>query len=154
MYSQEDYLAVGKQLNKRRLVCALPLILLLAAIVYSFILRIEWLSAALLALLTVLALFCHQMFILPVKQYQAFLQLALHGRNRKDAVRFDGISGQTVVREGLRCYPVTMRADCKKEELEERTYYWDANLPLPAWQQGQPINILSHEKLITGWQTP
>lgn len=154
MYSQEDYLAVGRQLRKRRLVCALPLVLLLAAIVLSFLQRIEWLSAALLALLAVSALFCHQLFILPVKRYQAFLQLALHGRNRKDMVRFDNISLQAVVREGLRCYPATMRADSQNEELDERTYYWDANLPFPDWQQGQEICLMSHEKLITGWETP
>lgn len=130
----------------------IPEILILSVLVYSFIIRVQWLSDALLSLLAVMIYFSVTMSILPVKRYKDFLNNAVHGKNRVETLRFDTLNEETVEREGVRFYPVTMRADTIKEELDERQFYWDANLSLPEWTEGSYLKLTSHEKMITGWE--
>ena len=152
MYTQDDIDALGKQIRKRVLVWLIPEIMLLAVIVFSFTRRMEWLTGLSLALLSMLLMFSLSMSIFPVKRYQRFLYNAVKGRNREDLVHYTSTGTETVYREGVRFYPVTMRADTLKEELEERQYYWDANLPLPDWQKDELLRLRSHEKMITAWE--
>lgn len=152
MYQETDLQSIRQQMHRRILIWLIPEAALLALVVYSFILRIEWLTSLLFALLLAVILFSVTLFILPVRRYLHFVMNALHGRNRVDTAAFDTVDAETVVREGVRCHPITMRADTIKEELDERSYYWDANLPLPDWQKGEYIRLRSHEKMVTGWQ--
>lgn len=152
MYTEQHMDAVKVQL-KNRVLLFLPIELaLFAGFIYSFVPRVQWLSAVLLSLLCIVVVFSLTLYILPVKRYQDYLRNALHGRNRQDLLRFDTREEVAVLREGVRVYPVTMRADTQKEELDERTFYWDANLPFPSWVQGQQLQLRSHERLITGWE--
>ena len=152
MYTQNDIDSINAQLRKRTLLWLIPELLLLAILIVSFINRIEWLTSVIFALLCAVAVFSLTVSILPVKRYRNFLRNAVHGRNRVDTVAFDTIDREIVSREGVRFYPVTMRADTIKEELDERQYYWDANQPFPEWQQSEKIILTSHERMITGWQ--
>ncbi|MGI6725777.1 MAG: hypothetical protein ACOX62_06215 [Christensenellales bacterium] len=152
MYTQDDIDSLGKQLRKRVLVWLIPETMLLAVIVFSFTRRMEWLTGLSLALLSMLLMFSLSMSIFPVKRYQRFLYNAVKGRNRVDLVHFASMDTELVYREGVRFYPVTMRADTLKEEYEERQYYWDANLALPDWQQDEFLRLTSHEKMITAWE--
>lgn len=152
MYTQKDIDSIQGQLRKRIILWLVPAVLLLAGIIYSYTLRLEWLSGVLTALLMAMLVFAMTLSILPVKQYRDFLRNAVHGRNREETLVFDLIQSETVIREGVRFYPVTMRADTIKEELDERQFYFDANLPLPDWKQGERLNVRSHEKMVTGWQ--
>ncbi|NLX82564.1 MAG: hypothetical protein GXZ04_01910 [Clostridiales bacterium] len=152
MYTQNDLDAITKQLKQRVLFWLMPEVLLLLLVIVSFIQRIEWLTSLLFALLCATVLFSLVLFILPVKRYRQFLMNALFARSRTDVAAFDIIEDlATVTREGVRFYPVTMRADTIKEELDERSYYWDANLPLPDWQKGEYIELRSHERMIINW---
>lgn len=152
MYTQNDIDSVNAQMKKRVMVWWIPKILVLSALVYSFIIRIQWLSGALFSLLAIMIYFSVTMSILPVKRYKEFLNNAVHGKNRVDTLRFDTLDQETVEREGVRFYPVTMRADTLKEELDERQFYWDANLSLPDWTQGSYLKLTSHERMIIGWE--
>lgn len=152
MYTQKDIDSVNAQMKKRVMVWWIPKILILSVLVYSFIIRIQWLSSALFSLLAMMIYFSVTMSILPVKRYKQFLNNAVHGKNRVDTLRFDTLDQETVEREGVRFYPVTMRADTLKEELDERQFYWDANLSLPDWTQGNYLKLTSHERMIIGWE--
>lgn len=152
MYTQEDINAVQAQYKKRLLYWLMPAILILILVIFSFVYRVQWLTITLFALMCAYLLFTWSLLILPVRSYRIFLQNAVHGRNRQDKLRFDSIAKDTVTREGARFYPVTLRADTLKEEMDERSFYWDANLPLPPWQKGDMLDLRSHEKMITGWQ--
>ena len=152
MYTQNDIDSINAQQRKRTLLWLIPELLLLASLIVSFINRIEWLTSVIFALLCAVVVFSLTVSILPVKRYRDFLRNAVHGRNRVDTVAFDAIDRQIVNREGVRFYPVTMRADTIKEELDERQYYWDANLPFPEWRENEKITLTSHERMITGWQ--
>lgn len=153
MYTQTDIDTIHAQYKKRIGLWLIPLGILLGFLVYSLAIRLEWLTSALFAVLCALLLFALSNSILPVRNYRRFLQNAVYGRNRQDSLAFDVFGEEAVTREGVRFYPVTLRADTIKEELDERSFYWDANLPKPDWQKGQRLSIRSHEKMITGWQT-
>ena len=152
MYTQKDIDQVNRQLRKRVLLWLVPEALILAALVYSFFPRLEWLSGLLLALLMAVLLASLSLSILPVRRYREFLRNAVHGRNRVETHTYDSAQEQPVMREGVRFFEMTFRADTVKEELDERTYYWDANLPLPGWEHGERVTLRSHEKMITGWE--
>ena len=152
MYTQKDIDSIQGQLRQRIILWLVPAVLLLAGIIYSYTLRLEWLSGVLTALLMAMLVFAMTLSILPVKQYRDFLRNAVHGRNREETLVFDLIQSETVIREGVRFYPVTMRADTIKAELDERQVYFDANLPQPDWKQREHLNVRSHEKMVTGWQ--
>ncbi len=152
MYTQKDVDSVNAQMKRRVFFWLIPEVILLCALVYSFIKRVEWLSALLLSLLAILLFASLTLSILPVKRYRDFIKNAVHGRNRVETVRFDAFEEETVQREGVRFYPVLMRADTKKEELEERQFYWDANKSRPEWTQGSQYTLTSHEKMIIAWE--
>lgn len=152
MYTQNDIDSLNAQIKQRALLWLIPELLVLAGLIYSFIIRIEWLSGVLLSLLAILIYFSITMSILPVKKYRDFLKNAVHGRNRVETLRFDSFEEETVEREGVRFYPVLMRADVPKEELDERRFYWDANLTRPDWIKGSQVSLTSHEKMITAWK--
>ena len=152
MYTQQDIDSVNAQMKNRVIRWLIPEILILSVLVYSFIIRIQWLSNTLMAILTMIVYFSISMSILPVKRYRDFLKNAVHGKNRVETLRFDTLNKETVEREGVRFYPVTMRANTLKEELDERQFYWDANLSLPEWTQGSYLKLTSHERMITGWE--
>lgn len=151
MYTEHDILSINQQMKRRIAAWLLPEILLLTAIALSLVWRLQWLTASLFALLCAVILFSLVNFILPVKWYRAFLGNAVRGRNRTDTVAFVALGAEAVTREGVRFYPVTMRADIPKQELDERLYYWDANLPFPGWASGETIQVTSHERMITAW---
>ncbi len=151
MYTQENIDQINEQLRRRVLAWLLPELLVLAGLAYSFVPRLQWLSGLLLAVLVVLLIASLSLSILPVRRYRNFLTNAVHGRNREETHTFDSLQEEAVVREGVRFHEMTFRADTIKEELDERTYYWDANLPLPTWQKGQRVRLRSHERMITGW---
>ena len=152
MYTEKDILDLSEQLKQRVLVWLMPEALLLAAVIFSFIRRIEWLSSLLFALLCAVILFSLNLTILPVSRYRAFLRNALNGRTTRSVAVFVSFAEEPVKREGVRFYPLIMRVDSVKEEMDERQFYWDANLPKPEWKAGDRITSRSYERQIIAWE--
>lgn len=152
MYTTQNIEDVTRQLRKRTLLLLAPVMLLLAALALSFVSRVQWLSAALLSLMAIILIAGLHLFILPVRKYRDFLKAAAHGKTRRDELAFQAVEAVPVLREGIKVYPVMMLAEHTKEGLEERQYYYDANLPLPDWKRGERLALTSHERLITAWE--
>ncbi len=152
MYKEKDINDLTAQVRKRTALWLIPEALLLAGVAVSLKYRIEWLTSLLFALLCALVLFSLTLSILPVVHYKAFLRSALRGRTSRSVAVFQSMEREPVVREGVRFYPLTMRVDSAKEELDERQFYWDANLPRPDWREGDKIALRSHERQIVQWE--
>lgn len=152
MYTETDILDLTRQLNNRLMRWMIPEALLLAAVIFSFVRRIEWLSSLLFALLCAVILFSLNLSILPVSRYRAFLRNALNGRTTQSVAVFVSYGKEPVLREGVRFYPLMMRVDSAKEEMDKRQFYWDANLPKPEWQAGDRIASRSYERQIIAWE--
>jgi hypothetical protein len=151
MYHQSDIADIQKQLRRRILAWLMPGVVLLCLVVFCFIKRVEWLTAALFALLGCLAVFAMHLYILPLARYRRFLELAVHGRQRHSVLLFKSFDDQAVVREGVRFYPLLFSAGSPGEAMDDRLIYWDANLPPPTWNPGDKLAIFSHEKALTSW---
>ncbi len=152
MYSQTDITDINTQLKRRIIAWLLPAALLLALVIAAFVARIEWLTAALFALLGCLLLFSLSLYILPLIKYRRFLALAIHGRQRRSVVAFKKSDNDTVMRDGVNYYPLLFTAGLPQEAMDDRLFYWDANLPLPAWKPGEKLVLFSHEKALTHWE--
>ena len=152
MYSMNDVIGLNRQLRARTLLWLIPEALLLAGIIVSFIVRIQWQTALLSFFLGAVILFSLSLFILPVKHYRDFLLAALQGKTSRFTMAFKAFEETAVMMEGVRFYPLLMKVDSPKEGLDERRFFWDANLPRPAWHQGDHITLHSHEKMVISWE--
>lgn len=152
MYGPKDISDIKKQRNRRILIWLLPEATLLALVVLSFLRRCEWLTTALFALLGWVVFFSLSLYILPLARYQKHLERAVHGRQRVSTLSFKSSSGEPVLREGVAFLPLLLSAGSPQEAMDDRQLYWDANLPLPAWQPGDKLILHSHEKAITRWE--
>ena len=83
MYTKQDYDDLSAQLKNRLLLLAIPTVLLLAGIVYSLVIRMQWLTVGLTLVLGCMIIFCYLMFISPIRYYRAHVQHALYGKVRQ-----------------------------------------------------------------------
>ncbi len=150
MYRKEDAEALKRQLRRRTLCWLLPEAALLFGVAWSFVRRIAWLTPLMTSLLGAVILFSLTVCLLPLRRYAAFVSGALAGRSRRSVVTFDSREEAAVLREGVRIYPVHAQGG-GRAEYQERLFYWDANLPPPAWQAGERLALLTHERFIVGW---
>ena len=151
MYTEEHLESLGKQLRGRTLLWLVPEAVLLLAVVLSWRLRSEWVTGALTSALFAVVLFSMTASILPVRRYRDFVRQALHGKTTRDEAAFLSVGEEAEEHEGIRVYPVLMRADVVKQELSERRFFWDANLPLPDWRPGERLALRSWERIIVWW---
>ena len=152
MYTEQDYSSISAQLKKRVLAASIPVVLLLGGIVWSFIVRIKWLTMLLTALTGAYCVFMHGMLIAPVTAYRRHIANALTGRTRKTTGIFKEMEATAVQREGVQYFPMLITVGDPADPEDDRLFYYDANLPRPDWTSGQKLTITSHDKFVTDWQ--
>ena len=82
LYTEQDFSDIRAQLNKRLLFTAIPTVILLAAIIVSFVFRVKLLTMALTLILGAGLIFVYSMLIYPVYAYKRHLNNVLHGKTR------------------------------------------------------------------------
>ncbi len=152
MYSKEDLVSVGRQLRNRVILCVVPAAALAAGVVVSFLLRTQWLTVLLSILLGSAAIFCHGVFISPVLAYRRHIESALRGRTRETRGVFRHFAAEKAEREGVRFVPLTVNVGGALMEEDDRLFYYDANLPLPQWREGDRLRIESIDKAVVRWR--
>lgn len=152
MYTEQDCDAITRQYRRAVILWLIPETLLLTGVVISFVFRIQWLTSLLFALLGALVLFSANLYILPLRRYRSFLRAALEGKTRKSVAAFKSFSEQFALRDGVRFIPVIMHVGSPHLDMDERQFYWDRNLPLPDWKADEKIILLTHDKMIVGWE--
>ena len=101
MYTQEDFAAIDRQYKRRLLWSLIPVSILLIGLIFSFIVRIEWLSVVLLIAAGALFIFLWDTVLSPVLSYRKFLRDLLSGRKRDYSGRFKGFENLNIMREGI-----------------------------------------------------
>ena len=110
MYTQLDLDQINAQEQKRWRLLVIPEVLLLAALVYSLVIRVEWLTTALTCVMAFLFIFCYGIAIKPLRCYAKHLQNArTHPRNGRH-VQASGHGGIHGGRRGL------SRHDCLRRQ--------------------------------------
>ena len=147
MYREEDLTQVNAQIKRRWLVMALVSILLLAAIIASFIIRIEALTAGLSVLLGAFIIFMCDMMIKPLRCYATHLNNALHGRRREMTGAFISRDEDISLVDGVKYHAIHVSEKVEgDDELHERLFYFDVQVPFPQLKEGDRIHVVYHDR--------
>ena len=151
MYTEQDYADICAQIKQRFFALGIPALLLLAAVIVSFVLRIRWLTTALSIVLGAACIFCYGLLLYPVIAYKRHLDEVLHGRVRSTTGAFKEMEEQAVMREGVKYYPMLISVGDMENPEDDRLFYYDANLPRPDWQIGEMLTVTAHDKALGAW---
>ena len=152
MYREEDYAEISAQLRARvTALCALVCALLIACGV-SFALRWpQGVTAALCILAFSVFVFGYCMFVSPVRAYRKHVDYALHGHNRDTQGVFVSMERESVVRDGIELFPMTVNVGAGIRDDGDRLFYYDARLPRPDWQPGETLLLTSYDNRVIRW---
>ena len=152
MYQQNDYDENRGQLRARSLAIGLPMAALLALAVVAFLLRWpQGVTMVLCFLVCAVGIFGYTMLISPVRAYGQHIAHALTGRTRQTSGVFVSMDADSVTRENVEFYPVTLNVGEQGHEEDDRLFYYDANLPRPDWKRGEQITVTAHDKALGAW---
>ncbi len=152
MYTQTDYNEIKRQKNKRLILFLVPAALLLAGVVVSFVFRVKFLTMGLTIVLGAYTIFFYELLIAPVAAYQKHIDDALRGRTRSLTGAFKEIEQTSVVRDGVKYYPLLLNVGDMESPEDDRLFYYDCNLPIPDWKAGETLTVTAHDKAMTAWQ--
>lgn len=148
MYTEQELTDIRAQQKKRWIILMIPCLVLLAIIVYSLTIRLEWLTSAATVVMGILLIFCFEMFIRPLHRYAVHLDNCLHGRTHELDCTYQGIDADISVVEGVKYYAMSFQQQDDNGDPFERMLYWDAEKPVPALQSGEQLHIVYHDRMI------
>ena len=148
MYTESDLQAVLDQRRKRWIMLLIPVAALAAVLVFSLILRLEWLTSGVTILGGVLFIGGYDLCIKPLSDYATHVDNMLHGRRREIELPFAALSGDISVVDGVRYYAMTATDVDEKGKPYDRLFYFDAEKPFPGFVRGDMLHIVFHDKEI------
>lgn len=148
IYTEADFAAIAQQHKKRWIYLTVPCVVLLAVIIYSLIVRIEWLTTLSTIIIGFILIAGHDFAIKPVHRYLRHLDHSLHGRTASCELPFIRMSENIDVVDGV-SYRQVLCADIDgKNRPYERLFYFDANKQFPNVKEGDMLHIDSYELTI------
>ena len=158
LYSEENLRGLRRQIRSRRLVL-LGIFLVGAAGILLLLLQDNHktyrpeLAVTLLLILTGAGMiFFYDLMIHPLQAYARHLETALHGRTHETRVVFDHLNEEESLVEGVVYRDLIFLGDADKHGDRERMFYWDRELPLPAFAAGQEVHLKYYDRFITGYE--
>lgn len=148
MYTENDLQSVLAQRKRRWAALLIPLAVLLAVLVCSLILRVQWLTIAATIVGGVLLIAGYDLFIKPLSNYATHVDNMLHGRKREIELPFTSLSQDISVVDGVRYYAMNAADYDEKGKPYERLFYFDAEKPFPGFEVGEMLHIIFHDKEI------
>lgn len=148
MYTESDLQAVLGQRKRRWVALLIPVGLLAATLAVSVALRMQWLSIAATIAGGVLLIGGYDLLIKPLSAYATHVDNMLHGRKREIDLPFTSLSRDISLVDGVRYYAMSASAFDEKGKPYERLFYFDAEKDFPAFQPGEMLHIVFHDKEI------
>ncbi len=152
MYTDQDYQANRLQLKKRLCAVGVPALFMLAAVVWSFFVRIKLLTIVLTIVLGSGLIFCYGLLLYPVIAYGRHIGSVLYGRTHVTQGVFKRMEDTPVLREGVSFYPLLISVGDPADDKDDRLFYYDANLPRPDWHAGDKLTLTAHDKQVGAWE--
>lgn len=152
LYSEKDLTQISSQLKKRYIVLGCVLAVILAGFVASMIVRIEWLSMVLFILLFAAAVFGIEMFCMPLHRYKKLIASALRGRTHTETLEYEKTEEDSSVVDGVPCRGLIFLGSPDKHGIREQRFYWDEQLPLPAFTPGSQVTLKYTGRNIIGYE--
>ena len=136
LYSDKDLQQISAQVKKRYVVLGVILAVILGLFIYSLIIRKEWMSIVLFALIGFIAVFVIDLFCLPLQRYKKLVLSALSGRTHTESLVYDHAESEPSLVDGVPCLGLIFLGEPDKHGTREQRFYWDREIPLPdqnAW---------------------
>ena len=152
LYSEKDIQQLSSQLKKRYLVLGAVLAVIAAAFVVSMIIRVEWLSMVLFFLFCAAAVFVIELFCLPLHRYKKLVTAALTGRNHTEPLEYEKAEADPSVVDGVKCRGLIFLGNPDKHGSREQRFYWDEEIPLPAFTPGSQVTLKYTGRNIIGYE--
>ena len=152
LYSEKDLQLLSAQLKKRYLLLCCALAVLLALIIWSFVIRVQWLSIVSVILFFAVSVFVIEMFCLPLHRYKKLISSAFVGRTHVETMEFKSVEPEISVVDGVACRGLIFLGSPDKHGTREQRFYWDEELPLPAFRAGDQVSLKYTGRNIIGYQ--
>ena len=152
LYSEKDSEQISSQLKKRYILLGCILAVILAGFVVSMIIRVEWLSVVMFILFLAVAVFVIEMFCIPLHRYKKLIVSALHGRAHSETLEYEKAEDDTSVVDGVLCRGLLFLGSPDKHGTREQRFYWDEEIPLPAFVPGSQVTLKYTGRNITGYE--
>ena len=141
LYTAEMLESLNGRLKKRWILVGIVSALLLAGFVWSVSVRAEWLSIVLVVLLGAFLVFYIEMFCRPLLDYRKLMVSALSGRSHDRDMEYVRTEPDSSSVDGVSCRSLIFLGDPDRHGSREQLLYWDAEIPLPALQEGQACTV-------------
>ena len=152
LYSEKDSEQISSQLKKRYILLGCILAVILAGFVVSMIIRVEWLSVVMFILFLAVAVFVIEMFCIPLHRYKKLIVSALHRRTHTETLEYEKAEDDTSVVDGVLCRGLLFLGSPDKHGTREQRFYWDEEIPLPAFVPGSQVTLKYTGRNITGYE--
>ena len=152
LYSDQDYTDISGQITARWVRVAIPCVLLLALLIYSFTVRIEWITTVCTILIGVILIAAYDLAIKPLVCYRKHLDSVLYGRARETTLPFVAISEDVNLVDGVNCRSVTCLDMDAKGRPYDRLFYFDCMKDFPDFKEGEMLRIVHHDLLVADIQ--
>ena len=158
LYTEQHLSDLKGQIRRRGLALLGLLLAAVAAIVWLLIIDDHKENRPELAITLVLIIsgcaliFLYDLLVHPLRAYEKHIDSALHGRFHESSLVFDRINEESSVVDGVVFQDMIFLGDPDKHGDRERMFYWDRELPLPAFSRGQEVTLRYYDKFITGYQ--
>ncbi len=152
MYEQSDLEKEQKAISRLMLLMLLPAAILLGGVVWSFVVRIKWLTILLSILTGSWIVFIFQNCIAPRRAYAGHIENALHHADKCTEGVYLRTEQTPVERNDVMYYAFYMNVGEKMEPEDDRLLYLDALRPLPDWRTGDRLRVRHYDKFVAGYE--
>lgn len=152
LYSENDLLQISAQLKKRYFLLGTILLIPLALFVWSLVIRLEWLTMVSVFLFFAAIIFVVDLFCLPLHRYKKLLSSALTGRSHTETLEYKETEADPSVVDGVTCLGLIFLGQPDKHGTREQRFYWDSEIPLPAFRAGDQVTLKYTGRNIIGYQ--
>ena len=158
LYSERNLSDIRGQIKKRLLALGAVSVLFLAAIVYTLILdnhkdhRPEVWTTVLTLVWLFSLIFGFDLLVRPLYSYAKHLQTSLHGRTHEVVCEFSRAGENESVVDGVVYRDLIFLGEADKHGDRDRLFYWDAELPVPAFAPGSQIRVQYYDRFMTGYE--
>ena len=148
LYTAQDYALIVRQMRARWICAAIPCCVLLAVMIASLTVRIEWLTTISTILIGVILIAGWDLFIKPLNCYRKYLSKVLYGRVHEAVLPFGDLSEDVNMVDGVACRSMTCVDTDAKGRPYDRLFYFDAEKTFPGFAQGEMIRVIHHDLII------
>ena len=152
MYVEQDLEKARKEVSRIRLLMIIPAVILLGAVVWSFVARIKWITILCSALAGCWLVFIDQNMLVPRRAYWRHLDNALHRADKTTEGYYLRTEQTPVERNDVMFYAFYVNVGEKADPEDDRLLYLDAQRPLPEWRNGDRIRVRSYDKFVAGYE--